>query len=196
MLTHLLLTSPFSDFSCTPRGWPIAISVESQFQIHWLFVPRIIQRSAKRLVRGCEKFVPALAYLFCLALPGSCLARFAYFLADLCSISVLEGLWLRYATLRNWPSGNLVCRWFASATSDHYITVSSDASSAVIGRPDFGDCVTLTESFNTSWVRKTNHMYTWVRNFQQEVAWTCQSEPETRLKCNLLLRKMYFRVTC
>ena len=43
-----------------------------------------VQRSAKRLVRGCEKFVPALAYLFCLALPGSCLARFAYFLADLC----------------------------------------------------------------------------------------------------------------
>ena len=25
-------------------------------------------------VRGCEKVVPALAYLFCLALPGSCLA--------------------------------------------------------------------------------------------------------------------------
>ena len=43
-----------------------------------------VQRSAKRLVRGCEKFVPALAYLFCLALPGSCLARFAYLLADLC----------------------------------------------------------------------------------------------------------------
>ena len=36
-----------------------------------------LQRSAKRLVRGCEKFVPALAYLFWLALPGSCLARFA-----------------------------------------------------------------------------------------------------------------------
>ena len=43
-----------------------------------------IQRSAKRLVRGCEKFVPALVYLFCLALPGSCLARFAHFLAGLC----------------------------------------------------------------------------------------------------------------
>ena len=37
-----------------------------------------IQRSAKKLVRGCEKYVPALAYLFCLALPVSCLARFAY----------------------------------------------------------------------------------------------------------------------
>ena len=45
-----------------------------------------VQRLAKRLVRGCEKFVPALAYLFCLALHGSCLVRFAYFLADLCSI--------------------------------------------------------------------------------------------------------------
>ena len=46
-----------------------------------------VQRSAKVCVRGCEKFVPALAYLFCLALPGSCLARFAYFFADLCSYS-------------------------------------------------------------------------------------------------------------
>ena len=43
-----------------------------------------VQRSAKLFVRGCEKFVIALAYLFCLALVGSCLARFAYFLADLC----------------------------------------------------------------------------------------------------------------
>ena len=44
-----------------------------------------IQRSAKRIVRGWENFLPALAYLFCLALSGSCLARFAYFLADLCT---------------------------------------------------------------------------------------------------------------
>ena len=43
-----------------------------------------IQRSAKRLVRGCEKLVPALVYLFCLPLPWSCLTRFAYLLADLC----------------------------------------------------------------------------------------------------------------
>ena len=40
-------------------------------------------------VRGCEKFVIALPYLFCLALDGYCLARLAYFLADLCS-SVLR----------------------------------------------------------------------------------------------------------
>ena len=46
-----------------------------------------VQRSAKRLVRGCENFVSAHAHLFCLALPGSCLARFAYFLADLCKCS-------------------------------------------------------------------------------------------------------------
>ena len=38
-------------------------------------------------VRGCEKFVIALAYMFCLALVGSCLARFAYFLVDLCIYS-------------------------------------------------------------------------------------------------------------
>ena len=43
-----------------------------------------VQRSAKVFVRGCEKFVTALAYLFCLAVAGSCLARFAYFFADLC----------------------------------------------------------------------------------------------------------------
>ena len=49
----------------------------------------IVQRSAKRLVHGCEKYVPALAYLFCLALPGSCLARFAYFLADLCTLYIV-----------------------------------------------------------------------------------------------------------
>ena len=35
-----------------------------------------VQRSAKRLVRG---------YLFCLPLPGSCLARFAYLIADFCT---------------------------------------------------------------------------------------------------------------
>ena len=37
-------------------------------------------------LRGCEKFDTALAFLFCLALAGSCLARFAYFLADLCTL--------------------------------------------------------------------------------------------------------------
>ena len=52
----------------------------------WNFSSKTLQRSAKVFVRGCEKFVIALAYLFCLALVGSCLARFAYFLADLCTL--------------------------------------------------------------------------------------------------------------
>ena len=47
-----------------------------------------VQRSAKRIVHGCEKFVPALAYLFCLALPWSCLASFTNLLADLCMLLV------------------------------------------------------------------------------------------------------------
>ena len=34
-----------------------------------------VQRSQKWFVCGYEKFVPALAYLFCRVLPGSCLAR-------------------------------------------------------------------------------------------------------------------------
>ena len=40
-----------------------------------------VQRLVKVFVRGWEKFVPALAYLFCLALPGSCLARFDLYMA-------------------------------------------------------------------------------------------------------------------
>ena len=55
-----------------------------------------IQRSAKVFVRGCEKFVPAVAYLFCLALPGSCLARFANFLADLCKSAYKLGFLLEH----------------------------------------------------------------------------------------------------
>ena len=44
-----------------------------------------VQRSAKRLVSGCEKFLLAAATLFCMALPGSCLARFTNLLAGLCT---------------------------------------------------------------------------------------------------------------
>ena len=51
---------------------------------HTLSETQGIQRSAKKIVPGSEEFALALAYLFCLALPGFCLARFAYFLADLC----------------------------------------------------------------------------------------------------------------
>ena len=52
--------------------------------VNFLLVPlTTIQRYAKKMVHGCEKFVPALAYMFCLTLPGSSIAIFAYFLADL-----------------------------------------------------------------------------------------------------------------
>ena len=43
-----------------------------------------LQRSAKRLVRGWEKFLPALAYLLCLNLPRSCLARFTEWNKKVC----------------------------------------------------------------------------------------------------------------
>ena len=43
------------------------------------------------MVLGCEKFVPALAYLFNVEQPGSCSARFAYFLADLCKEANIKG---------------------------------------------------------------------------------------------------------
>ena len=52
------------------------------------------------MVRVCEKFVPALAYLFCPALPGSCLARFAYFFADLSNFSPLRNFMLRMLNFR------------------------------------------------------------------------------------------------
>ena len=55
---------------------------------------QILQISLKRLVRGCEKFVLAFAYLFCRPLPRSCLARFAYLLADLCTnLNCKDDLW-------------------------------------------------------------------------------------------------------
>ena len=38
-------------------------------------------------VRGCEKFLPALAFIFCLALPGSCSAKKTYFFRVPVSIS-------------------------------------------------------------------------------------------------------------
>ena len=47
-------------------------------------VCQLIQRSRKWLVRGLVKFVPAVACLFCLAPPGSCLARFTNLLRALC----------------------------------------------------------------------------------------------------------------
>ena len=66
-----------------PKNWTLGTK-SSDLSLQQGVEKGDLQRSAKRLVRGCEKFVLALAYLCCLALPGSCLARFAYFLADLC----------------------------------------------------------------------------------------------------------------
>ena len=37
-------------------------------------MPFYVQRHDLIFVRGCENFIPALGYPFCLALPGSCLA--------------------------------------------------------------------------------------------------------------------------
>ena len=67
------------------------------------FMAKGVQRSAKDLVRGCEKFVPALAYLFCLALPGSCLARFTSLLVRLCTNTVHTGYIVQsvYKTIKN-----------------------------------------------------------------------------------------------
>ena len=53
------------------------------------------QRSAKRIVRGWVKFLPALAKLLCLALSGSCLAIFAYFFADLCTCALTLLIYLQ-----------------------------------------------------------------------------------------------------
>ena len=44
-----------------------------------------LQRGTKRLVPGWENFLAALAYLLCLALPGSCLAIFTNILVHLCT---------------------------------------------------------------------------------------------------------------
>ena len=43
------------------------------------------------MVRGCENIILAHAWLFCLALPGSCLTRFAHFLASLCTFKGSAG---------------------------------------------------------------------------------------------------------
>ena len=51
-------------------------------------ISNVIQSREKVLVRGCEKFLPALALLFCLTLPGCCLARFAKTFSQLCSYRI------------------------------------------------------------------------------------------------------------
>ena len=63
--------------------------VASIWESRWGAVLFDIQSREKVLVRGCEKFLPALAWLFCLALPGSCLARFAKTFSQLCTARYL-----------------------------------------------------------------------------------------------------------
>ena len=63
----------------------ISVDLTSELECTYQY-KSTLQRSAKVFVHGCKKFVIALACLFCLALPESCLARFAYFLADLCTL--------------------------------------------------------------------------------------------------------------
>ena len=61
-----------------------------------------------RFLRGCEKFVPAVAYLLFLALPGSRLARFAYLLAVLCGLHELPlGLTISRSLLSPFPIPSL-----------------------------------------------------------------------------------------
>ena len=69
-------------------------SQSSQFHLLLCTLLCSLQRLAQVFVHGCEKFVIALAYLFCPALVGSCLAIFANFLAYLCisSMSTPESL--------------------------------------------------------------------------------------------------------
>ena len=54
------------------------------------FARPILQRPAKMLVCGCEIFIPALAELFCLVLPGSCFARSAKIKSHLCTTVIEE----------------------------------------------------------------------------------------------------------
>ena len=60
------------------------LSYEKTLHILTFQVGSSVQRSAEKMIRGCKKFVPFLACLFCLALPRSCLARLTYFFGDLC----------------------------------------------------------------------------------------------------------------
>ena len=67
------------------------IDLRASGTLFWIWLI-LLQRSARVFGRGCENFVIALAYLLCLALVGSCLARFAYFLANLCIMKNINDL--------------------------------------------------------------------------------------------------------
>ena len=69
-------------------AWPIVIVLRWNLMYRKRTVLNThsdIERSAKRLARGCEKFISAVAQLFCLALPGCCLKKSAHLLALPCT---------------------------------------------------------------------------------------------------------------
>ena len=68
-----------SKYKCHCKGTSMNSEVTGKVKERDAQCVTFVQRSAKVFVRGCENFVIALAYLFCLALVGSCLARFANF---------------------------------------------------------------------------------------------------------------------
>ena len=61
-----------------------SLAISALWPVFAWFTAGHIQRSEKWLVRGWVKFVPALAYLFWLTLPGSCLTRFTNIFSHLC----------------------------------------------------------------------------------------------------------------
>ena len=86
---------------------------------------RILQRSQKWFVRGCGKFDPALAYLFCPALPGSCLARFTDLLWELCTLCIK----------RDGPISQVVKQW--NTVSKHgFESISDDAGAGEAAAED------------------------------------------------------------
>ena len=112
-----LTPSPWSPLLLTRKMHPNIMPMWPTTMRPAFMVDGYIQISAKRLVRGCEKFVVALAYVFCLPLPGSCLARFAYLLADLCTLIVgfhyFFGLSLLLLCGATFPQFQcFICLWF------------------------------------------------------------------------------------
>ena len=88
-------TEPFRRFPCTAKLFcgsrPTIECFHSRglgFHVlrpqHFHPYPHSAPSPAKKMVRSCENFILDLALLFCLALFGSCLTKFAHFLAGLC----------------------------------------------------------------------------------------------------------------
>ena len=76
ILINVIITQPDDlDFRMHLRNEFMRVGLLDVLDVSTIHT-RKVQESQKRFVHGSEKFVPALAYLFRLALPGSCLARF------------------------------------------------------------------------------------------------------------------------